>query len=431
MRAGRTLAVLLRCVLPVALVVAAVHVCTAPAAVGAEAAGASAAATAATEDHGVALDLSDNVPAWARREFAGVALWQLGAAFLLILAGLILREVSSYAFRARIIPLLERTPFAFDHLLARAVSAPLGSLLVLAGIGAALAVLPLPTEPNVRGLTDGALRVLAGVLLVWFLFRVVDAGVDWLQQFTERTESKLDDQLLPLARRALKLTVCVVCFVWIVQLLGYNVSSLLAGLGIGGLAVALGLQDTLANLFGSVFIFLDRPFTIGDWIKIGEVEGTVEQIGFRSTRIRTWPATVVAIPNKTVAGAAVDNWSKMPKRRVVQTVGVTYETSASQMEAALATIRDIVAGDAGVDKEFLVIRFTDFGESSLNILLYYFTTAVAFDEHLATKERVNLAIMRALEAMELSIAFPTRTLYLEGGTVEARDGLDGPGAERG
>jgi MscS family membrane protein len=123
---------------------------------------------------------------------------------------------------------------------------------------------------------------------------------------------------------------------------------------------------------------------------------------------------LVSIPNKTVASATIDNWSKMPKRRVVQTVGVTYETSTEEMEHAVAAIRDIVENDEGVDKEFIVIRFTDFGESSLNILLYYFTAAVAFADHLATKERINLAVMRKLNDMGLSIAFPTRTVYFEG-----------------
>jgi MscS family membrane protein len=120
------------------------------------------------------------------------------------------------------------------------------------------------------------------------------------------------------------------------------------------------------------------------------------------------------VPNKTVANAAIDNWSKMPKRRVVQTVGVTYDTSPEQMERAVTGIRGIIENDKGVDREFVVIRFTDFGDHSLNILLYYFTTGVAFADHLATKERINLAIMRMLKDMGLSIAFPTRTLHLEG-----------------
>jgi MscS family membrane protein len=268
--------------------------------------------------------------------------------------------------------------------------------------------------------------------VLWFLFRLVDVGSQYLVRLAGKTDSKLDDQLIPVIRKALKATVGVIGFVWVVQLLGYSVSSLIAGLGIGGLAVALALQDTLANFFGSVFIFLDRPFTVGDWIRVDDVEGIVEDIGFRSTRIRTWPATLVAIPNKNMANATVDNWSKMPKRRVMQTVGVTYETTADQMEQAVEGIRDIVENDEGVDKEFIVVRFTDFGDSSLNILVYYFTTAIPFADHTETKQRINLAIMRLLRGMGLSIAFPTRTLYFEGPVAENLvERLGGPAQNRG
>ncbi len=357
-------------------------------------------------------ELTAHLSSWGRHEVMGIAIWQFGAAFLLILAGLILKKVSDYLFARRIIPLLEKTPFAIDDGLARAAAAPLGYVFVLAGFAGAFAVLPLPREPDVEPFVFGAMKVLTGAILVWFLFRAVDAIVGSLAGYAQRSESKLDDQLLPLVRRALKATIAIVCFLWVVQLLGYSVSSLLAGLGIGGLAVALALQDTLANFFGSVFIFLDRPFLVGDWIKVAGTEGTVEQIGFRTTRIRTWPATMVSIPNKTVANEVIDNWSRMPKRRVVQTIGVTYGTRADQMQNAVSAIRGILQGDEGVDQEFMLIRFTDFGEFSLNILVYYFTRDVTWDAYLATKERVNLAIMGALENLGLSIAFPTQTVHL-------------------
>ena len=391
----------------------------------AEGQGAGPSVVVATETPAVApqLDLSQHFPNWAQREVAGIAVWQFVSAFVLILLGLVLKKVSDLTFERKLIPLLEKTPFAIDNLLASAISKPLGYLFLLGGVSGALAVLPLPAEPNVRGFVFGALKVLAAALLLWFLFRVVDVVVEHLGRLAERTESKLDDQLLPLVRKALKATIGVVCFVWVIQLLGYSVSSLLAGLGIGGLAVALALQDTLANFFGSIFIFLDRPFTVGDWIKVAGTEGTVEQIGFRTTRIRTWPATLVSIPNKTVANEVIDNWSRMPKRRVSQAIGVTYETRADQMQNAVSAIRGILEGDEGVDQEFMLIRFTDFGEFSLNILVYYFTRDITWDEHLATKERVNLAIMSMLEELGLSIAFPTRTIHL-------REGADRSGHAR-
>ena len=252
-------------------------------------------ATSAPAQAAPRIDLSSHVPEWARQEMMGVAIWQFLAAFFFILAGLVLKKISDFVFDRKIIPLLKRTRFAFDNLLAEAASKPVGWLLFLGGFGVAFGVLTLPTEPNVRGFVFGTLKVLLVADAMWFLFRLVDVGVHYLSAVAEKTESKLDDQLVPVIRKALKATIAVISFVWVIQLLGYNVSSLLAGLGIGGLAVALALQDTLANFFGSIFIILDRPFAVGDWIKIGETEGVVEEIGFRSTRIRTWPTTVVAI----------------------------------------------------------------------------------------------------------------------------------------
>ena len=373
-------------------------------------------------EQGVAQFFEEHLGAWASQEVVGVAVWQFLAAFLFILLGLVVKRVSDFVMERKVVPLLKRTPFQFDHLLAEAASKPIGCLLLLGGLGLAVASLRLPTEPNIRGFAYGALKVLLAADVIWFLFRVVDVCVGYLARMAERTESKLDDQLVPLIRKALKVTIGVVCGVWVVQLLGYSVSSLLAGLGIGGLAVALALQDSLTNFFGSVFIFLDRPFAVGDTVKIGDVTGTVEQIGFRSTRIRTWPATLVSIPNKTVAESVVDNWSKMPKRRVFQTVGVTYETTADQMQQAVAAIRRILESDEGVDQEFIVVRFSDFGASSLDITVYYFTKAITYADHLAMKERVNLAIMRAVEQLGLSIAFPTHTVYFEGDVAKALAG---------
>ena len=361
---------------------------------------------------------------WARYEVVGgVAVWQLIMVFVFLLAGLVLRKISNHVFEKRLIPMFEKTRFSFDNLIVKAVSKPLGMLILIGSLSAAASVLMLPSEPNVRGFVFGLIKVLFAANLLWFLFRMVDVLTEYLSKLVERTESKLDDQLVPLIRKALKVTIGIICAVWVIQLLGYSAGSLIAGLGIGGLAIALALQDTLSNFFGSVFIFLDRPFAVGDLIKVGDVEGTVEQIGFRSTRIRTFPATLVSIPNKTVATATIDNWSKRPKRRVLQTVGVTYETTADQMERALEAIREILKRDEGVDQEFIVVRFDDFGDSSLNIQLYYFTKAADYDPHLETKERVNLKVMRALEDLGLSIAFPTRTVYFEGVVAKGMAGL--------
>ena len=216
------------------------------------------------------LDLSSWFPEWTRNEILGIAIWQLGAAFVLILIGFALKKVSDFIFQEKLLPRIEKTRYEAVGLVASAVSRPCGYLFALLGLLGAFSVLPLPTEPDVRGFVFGALKVLLAANVLWFLFRVVDIGTEHLARLAERTESKLDDQLVPVIRKAVKATIAVIAFIWVIQLFGYSVSSLIAGLGIGGLAVALALQDTLANFFGSVFIFIDRPFAVGDWIKIGD-----------------------------------------------------------------------------------------------------------------------------------------------------------------
>jgi len=359
------------------------------------------------------FDLASHFPEWMQKQFAGVAIWQFISAVAFVLLGLVLKKISDYLFEKKIIPLFKRTRFDFNNLFLEALSKPFGFLILIGGIACTIVVLPLPAKPDINGFILGALKIAVAFNFLWFLFRLVDIAAKYLGSLAERTESKLDDQLIPLINRSLKVTIGVISFLWIIQLLGYNISSLLTGLGIGGLAVALALQDTLSNFFGSIFIFLDRPFMVGDWIKIGDVEGIVEEIGFRSTRIRTWFKTLVSMPNKNVANATIDNLSKMPKRRVSQVVGVTYQTSAEQMEQAVSSIKKILENEEHIDQEFILVRFTDFGASSLNITVIYFTKDVGFAEHVEVKEKINLAIMRKLKELGLSIAFPTMSIYLE------------------
>jgi len=375
----------------------------------------------AEEAAGPAIDLSPYLPEWAKHELLGVSVWQFAAAFVSVLAGLVLKVVSDHLFGKRWAKPAEGEEPRFNHIVATAVMRPLGWLFFLGGLAGAVQVLPLPDDPGVSVIVEGALWVLLVADFIWFLFRIVDLVVAYLAKLASRTESTLDDQLVPLLSRALKVTLVIVCFVWVVQLMGYSVSSLIAGLGIGGLAVALALQDTLGNFFGSVFIFLDKPFSPGDWVKIGDVEGIVEEIGFRTTKLRTWPESLISVPNKTVASSVIDNCSKMPRRRVYQNIAVTYDATPDQMEKAVAAIRELLLSDDDVDTDhYYLIRLSDFTESGLSIMLYYFTRSLGWNDHMATRERMNLGVMRALDTLGLKLAVPSRQVILK--TEDAKAG---------
>jgi MscS family membrane protein len=362
------------------------------------------------------------LPSWSHNTILNIPIWKYFVVFIIILAGYVVKKISDVIFRHKLIPFFKNTKISFDHFLLEAASKPVGYCLFLIFLSLALIVLMYKPGSRLWILVRTGIGVAFASILLWFLCRLVDVITHYLVSHARKTDSKLDDQLSPLFSKALKVTIAIIYTLWVIQEFGYNISAVLAGLGIGGLAVALALQDTLANLFGSIFIILDRPFRVGDRIVVDNVDGIVEEVGFRSTRIRTLTKTLVSIPNKIVATVKVDNITSMPKRKVTQTIGLTYETTAAQMEEACGKIRGILDTDDGVDKEFIVVRFSDFGDSSLNISVIYFTATADYEEYLAIKERVNLAIMRAVDELGLSIAFPTRTLYLEGDIARSLTG---------
>jgi len=218
-------------------------------------------------------------------------------------------------------------------------------------------------------------------------------------------------QLDPILKKTFRTMVVIIGGIAVIQNLGYSVGSLLAGLGIGGLAIALAAQETLANLFGSIVMLTDKPFTVGDWIQFRDVDGNVEAIGMRSTRIRTWSKSLVVVPNKLLTSEIIENWSAMPKRRVKMTIGVTYDSPREKVEELVKRVRRLLADDPDINQEFNLVNFTGFGPSSLDIFIYYFTKTTKWAEYLAIRQRINLEIMGLVEALGLSFAFPSRTVY--------------------
>ncbi len=250
----------------------------------------------------------------------------------------------------------------------------------------------------------------------WCAFRLVDVGFVMMAERAARNDSRFDDQLVPLLRKTSKIFVGAIAMLVAVQNLGFSVSGLLAGLGIGGLAFALAAKDTIANVFGSVTILVDRPFRVGDWVTLPDADGMVEEVGLRTTRIRTFDKTVVTIPNQTLTNATVENHSLMPRRRVRMTLNVTYATTPAQMRDLLRRLEELLRGHPGVAPENLQVRFLSFGESSLEVLVNYFTITVDYDEHTAIRQELNLAIMDLLDGLGVRFAFPTRTVRLADAT---------------
>jgi len=354
----------------------------------------------------LALGGNGELPLFSLRTFAIVC----GIALLAFVARAVFRRFLLGRLRA----IASKTESDIDDAIVRAIDGPTGILILLFGIHIALSYLRLPTEPlNIKRFSQLTLLLLVTVDLTWLLMRLTDVFALFLQRVTQKTDSPLDDQLVPLIRKSIKVAVAVLGFVLIVQNLGYKVTGLLAGLGIGGLALALAAQSTLANVFGSITILLDRPFAVGHLVKAEGFFGFVEEVGLRSTRIRQLGRTRVTVPNSVLANLTIENWSQLDSRRADFTVGVTYETTADQMEKAVAAIRAILEAHPGVQAGTIHVRFADFGESSLDIKVIFITPIVDYGAFLGLREEVNLSIMRALEGLGIEIVFPTRTVYLK------------------
>jgi len=273
-----------------------------------------------------------------------------------------------------------------------------------------------------------ALEVAVAVLVIWAAMRLVDELGRYFKEQAQRNQIPVEAPVIPLLQKSLKFFVAIVGSILVIQELGYPIASLLGGLGIGGLAVALAAQDTIANVFGSIIVFTDKPFKVGDWVKIGDVEGFVETIGFRSTRIRTWPRTLVFIPNKTISNSQIENFSAMPIRRITFTLRIAYGARAEQIEALVEGIRRILSEHPGVDQGFHLVNFTEFGEDGLGVYVYYFTKSTVWKEHMEVRQEVNLAIMRLADSLGLTLGVPERRVRVAPAVEALQEGSGPAGA---
>lgn len=348
----------------------------------------------------------------------GIAMWQYLIAFLLVLGSLFARKLAIGLLDRLVLPSLERFGGKLASRLIGAMTQPVTALIGLFGFYLAVNVLLIPTGATTQTIITTALvtqvfEVAIAVIVIWALTRVVDGLGAHFKEQAQRAEIPVEAPVIPLVQKSLKWFVAITGGIVVVQQLGYPIASLLGGLGIGGLAVALAAQDTIANVFGSIIVFTDKPFKVGDWVKIGDVDGFVETIGFRSTRIRTWPRTLVTIPNKVIANSQIENWSAMPVRRVTFTLKIAYGATPDQMEALVEGIRDILVTHPGVDQGYHLVNFTEFTPDGLGVFVYYFTSSTVWKEHMQVRQEVNLLIMRLVDSLGLSLGVPERRLHLE------------------
>ncbi len=356
-------------------------------------------------------NIATHLPNWFHSKFLGNEIWKFLGLIGLIFVSMLLQRTAVFFIRTYLQRLISKAKLSYLERAIERADRPIGGL-VMAGVFY-LGIPELTFSLTIAHGADLATRALAAYSLVWLGYRMIDVLALWMENKASGTDTKLDDQLVPLVTKTLKVFVAVIGAIFVLQNLNIDVGSLLAGVGLGGLAFALAAKDTVANFFGSVMIFIDKPFQIGDWIVIGNVEGVVEEVGFRTTRVRTFYNSLVTVPNATITNTNIDNYGLRKFRRYTTTLGLTYDTPVAKIQAFCEAVRALISGMPGMRKDYYLVEFQSFGASSLNILLYCFMQCKDWNEELRIRTHLNLEIMRIAQELGVSFAFPTQTLHLE------------------
>jgi MscS family membrane protein len=350
-------------------------------------------------------------------DLLGLEIWQWIGLFTVVLAGFVVDLVARPFVRwlarrllGRLGPVPERDALKRDL-------RPWG--LVAAGV-VWLSCLPLLDFAGLaRVVLVTAARVFLSLASVWAAWRTVDLVASALVERARHTASKVDDVLVPLLRRAAKLFVAALGVVYVADGLAIQIAPLLASLGLGGLAFAFAAKDTIENFFGSIAVITDRPFLVGDWVVIGDVEGTVERIGFRSTRVRTFYDSMVTIPNSTLVRATVDNYGRRRYRRIKTTLQLAYSTPPERVLAFCEGVRELLRTHPATRKDYFQVWLKDLGASSLDVLLYCFVETPDWTSELQERERLLIDVLRLAEQLGVELAFPTQTVHLRRDEVPA------------
>ena len=336
--------------------------------------------------------------------------WQWIALILVVLVGILIERIVISVFSNWLLRLIRRGRAHAEFKIDRQLIKPLGIFAMALAWSLLLPLLDLPLRAAT--VLHFATQLVIAAAGVWAAYRLVDLAASYFASLAERTESKFDDLLVPMLRRALKIIVIAFGLLFIADNLNIDITSLLAGLGIGGVAFALAAKDTVENLFGSLTVMFDKPFEIGDWIKIGDLEGTVEEVGFRSTRIRTFYNSQITMPNSRLVSTAVDNMGRRRYRRISAKLGVQYDTPPETIDAFCEGIRELIRLHPYTRKDMYMVYFNEFADFSLNILLYVFHEAPDWPTELRERHRLFGDILRLAQRLGVQFAFPTQTLHI-------------------
>ncbi len=327
-----------------------------------------------------------------------------------ILGTIILAKVVYFIIKGMVNRFTKKTETKLDDLLMSSLEKPFVILIILFGIQFGLGFLSLPNEYG--DTASNILGVLLTFTIAWFIVGILNSFIEnYVERLTRQTESKLDDQILPIFKKGIFAIVFILALVSALNNFGYDVTALLGGLGIAGIAIAMAAQSTLGDLLGGVSIFTGRPFEVDDFISFEGTGGQVTEVGMRNTRLKSFNGTLLTVPNSKIGNAIVENYSKAKKRRIRFNIGLTYETSAKNITKAKEILLKIAKEIEGIEKDSTTVHFKEFADSSMNLMFTYYIidTSKFFD----IQDKVNMLIKERFDKNKLDFAFPSQTVYLK------------------
>ncbi|MBN2061132.1 MAG: mechanosensitive ion channel family protein [Deltaproteobacteria bacterium] len=346
-------------------------------------------------------------------EIAGNKLWRIVALFVVIFMALILGRIAKH--------ILQESAIKFDNrknLLLATTFTALGrsAVFMFAAFGIAIALSILDLKDRVAVFSNTARAILLTIGIGYCLYWLAEIPGIWFSNLSRKTGSRLDDMMAPILKKSIRVAVVILVLVQIAQILSDKpITSIIAGLGIGGLAVALAAQDSIKNFFGSLVLFVDKPFEIGDRVVIDGHDGPVEEVGLRSTKIRTLDGHLITVPNGELANKTIHNIGKRPYIRRFTNITITYDTPPEKIDLALEIIKELLDNHEGMNKDLPPrVFFNEFNSDSLNIMVIYYYHPPDYWKYVAFSEKFNKELFRRFQKAGIDFAFPTQTIYLAG-----------------
>lgn len=351
----------------------------------------------------------DNIPE-LQHKVLGIQLWQYLASLIYIFLAFAVSKFLDYLVRVQLKKWTARTKTKLDDILVELAGAPIKTISFVVFLHIGLQVFKWP-EWLETWISRG-LQLIVAISITYMLLRLVDILMShWQRRVAVRDEKTFHDQLFPIISRSLKVFVIIVASVVTLQNLGLNITGVLASLSIGGLALGLAAQDTVANLFGAVAVFADKPFQIGDAIKLESIEGTVESIGLRSTRVRNPDGHLITVPNKTMGNATITNITRRRAIRTIMDLGLPYDTPPAKVRRATEILNEVYSSHP--QTRDLIVAFDKFTASALNVRIIHQWGGLDFKAYMAGMQELNLRVQEKFAAEKINFAFPTQTLYIK------------------